>query len=274
MNLTKASFLGSSNVWVASLLWAIAIGLPAIAQTLPTETNRGAPSRSPIIFSAPDLTDKGRPGDRQGAASRGPCSRNVNARELLALVPDTETNPSVGLTVDEHPTFWFSIPYAAQTFYAIEFELLEPVDGQETLPPSQRDYNTLYASQLTNTTSLPGIASFRLPETAPPLKPNKTYKWFVRFYCEEPRLDYPEMPLFMGGSIIRVEPAQYSAGEPEPLDLAIALASSPRERALILARYGIWYDAFNEIATLHRTGAAIADLQALLEAISSSPIAS
>jgi hypothetical protein len=268
MNFTKTLLLSAKKTLVLSLTWAMASSLPVAAQTPSTQSSSNALSRSPIIFSAPpDMTGKGRPGDRQGAASRGRCSRNVNARNLLALIPDTEMNPSVGLTVEEHPTFWFSVPYAAEDFYAIEFEILEPIEGQETLPPEQRDYNTFYQTRLMDTAFLPGIASFRLPETAPPLKPNKTYQWSVRFYCGEPQVDYPDMPLLMGGSIIRVAPTEHRVDGSDTLEHALSSTTSSRERAFVLARYGVWYDSFNEIAHLRRTGSAIADWQALLDAI-------
>lgn len=267
MNYSKIFLLFSKKTVALSLIWTMAGSLSAAAQTPSIPTSRRSRALSPIVFSAPDLTGKGRPNDRQGAASRGRCSRNVNARKLLALVPNTEANPSIGLTLEERPTFLFSVPYGAENFYAIEFELLEPVEGEETRPHEGQEYNTFYQVRLTETASLPGIVSFRLPESAPPLELGKTYKWLVRFHCGEPEADYPDMPLFMGGSIIRVDPSEYSAGESEMLDRALSLTNSPRQRALVLARYGVWYDLLNEMANLRRTGDAIDDWQALLDEI-------
>lgn len=246
MNYPTLSLHLRKTTLTVALIGAIASGIPARAQTTFTRPNSNAASLDSIVFVAPDLSGKGRPGDRSGGASRGGCQANVNPQELVALVPDTKTNPSVGLTVDAHPTFWFNVPYAADKLHALEFVLL---DEQE---------RTVYQTQLAEIAPLPGIVSFRLPETTTPLAVGETYKWLIKVYCEEPQLDDPETPLiFMGSSIIRVAPTP-------DLEDELKVARTERERAFIYARRGIWYNALTEIGNLRRTGSATADWENLL----------
>lgn len=255
MSYPKKSLHFQKTTLTLALIGAIASGIPAGAQTPLARPNSSAASLDPVVFVAPDLSGKGRPGDRRGGASRGECPANINPRELVALVPDTKTSPSAGLTVDAHPTFWFNIPYAAREFYAIEFILL---DEQE---------NTVYQTRLSDIAPLPGIASFRLPETAAPLEVGETYKWIVKVQCKEPQPDDPETPpIFTRSSIIRVAPAP-------DLEDKLAIASTARERALIYARQGIWYNALTEIGNLRRTGSAESEWENLLSDIELKEIA-
>jgi Domain of Unknown Function (DUF928) len=267
MNYFKTSLPLQKKTLALALVWSILGGIPTPAQTPLTQPNSSAASLDTIVFSVPDLTGRGRPGDRSGGASRGGCKANANPKDLVALIPDTNLNPSVGLTVDEYPTFWFNVPYPANDFHAIEFELLERLDGQENLPADQQEFHTVYKTQLATALPLPGIISFRLPQTATPLEAKTTYKWFVKVYCQAPDPEDPDTPIvWMGGSIIR------TTSSPE-LESELSAATSDRDRALVYARYGIWYNALTEIGNLRRAGSATADWEKLLSDIGLNGIA-
>lgn len=236
---------------VLVLLGAIAASLPlgANSQTLSERSRDRMQSLEPIVFATPDLSGRGRPGDRRGGASRGNnCLRFGRAPDLVAFIPDTSSNPSIGLTTEAHPTFWFHVPYAAKDFSTLTFTLQDEED------------NLVYTTQLTGLSNLPGIVSFQLPATAPPLIPEKTYRWVVSPRCEARSRNDDFSLIAAGGSIVRVAIA------PE-LDAELKKASTPRARASIYARHGFWYDTFAEIGNLRRAGEARDDWEQLLESL-------
>lgn len=187
------------------------------------------------LFSTPSGKQaRGRvPGRRRGGARRGACP--ATATPLVAIVPATEvktdTLPEIyvgGATTEEHPTFWFDIPYPLTNDLTAEF-VLQNEQGQDI-------YRTTSANFVDIPT--PGIISVTLPSELAPLEIGKTYQWYFKINCGS------ETPPYVRGGIERV------AINP---GLASRLATaSPLEQATLYQENDIWYDAITAIARLHR----------------------
>lgn len=221
-------------------------GFPSLAQ-VPANSRLDS---EPIVFFAPDLTRRGRPGGRRGAASRGGCQTVIAPEQLVALVPKT----AIGKTVEEYPTVWLSIPFSSKDFHSLEF-ILNDSNGKMV-------YETLWHS----TETLPGLVSFTLPPTIEPLEVGRTYDWYVTVYCQNPEQVEAES-IFVGGSIVRVAPSA-------ELQEDLTAATTERGKAVALARHGVWYDALAAIGKLQTEDSARTDWQHLLAAIGLDELAS
>ena len=160
-----------------------------------------------------DPPQRGAPGDRSDAGSRG-------SEELLALVPVNK----YGWTTAEYPTFWFYLKRQTSSISTIKLELID--ENQKVV------YQTTLALNQTE-----GIMHITLPKTAPRLEIGQQYQWV---------LSSGEMgnEMHAGGWIERV------ALTPE---LASQLQqATPRQRLLIFAKNGFWYETITELAALRR----------------------
>lgn len=151
---------------------------------------------------------------RDGSGSRGCSNSKAIATSLTLIVPSNH----VPTTVSNHPTFLW---YVSEVVSApVKFTLIE----QQSLKP-------VFKKQLKIQKA--GIMQLQIPSRAPALVEGKQYRWTVALVCNERR---PSENTYAYAWIERV-----------PLDgeLAQLLAgvTSRQERALILARAGIWYDA-------------------------------
>jgi hypothetical protein len=198
-------------------------------------------SATPAKFSPPPPPpDRGAAGERGGAASRG-CG--VGNQSMIALVPVYEQTLKQGkteavtvtkvwgLTTEEHPTFWFFVPYTKSTIDSIEFVLKD-----ESSKPSQ----TLYRTSVT-IPEVPGIISIRLSATTPPLQVDKMYHWFfkMRVICD------PQQPVereYVEGWVQRVNPNPKLADSLKQ--------ATPQQRIRLYAENGIWYSALTTLAEL------------------------
>ncbi|MBF2067559.1 MAG: DUF928 domain-containing protein [Calothrix sp. C42_A2020_038] len=161
-------------------------------------------------------------GRAQGGAGRG-C-------EPTALMPVTKSsgrNFLWGLTVNERPQFWFSLPRKMTTKDAIEF-VLKDSSGKE-----------IYKTMLKNSEIPKGIISFAIPEKTQPLQIDQSYNWSFSVYCDFKTLE--DKPGNVQGSIQRVS-------TPENLKTQLAGAKTPVEQATIYAKNGIWFDAVTTLA--------------------------
>jgi hypothetical protein len=185
----------------------------------PTPTNM--PRNSGLISQIINfiLPVKGAPGQRTYAATRSDCP--AIKKPMMALVPPT----NIGLTISERPTFWFYIPYQPTSANPIEFLLIN--DKNSTV------YKTTF--KLTGT---PGIISITLPQNAPALESSKKYNWVLSFMCEPAnRLK----DTFVKGYIERVSINSN-------LKNYLEKVSTPRERILLFAENGLWYDTLTLLA--------------------------
>ena len=166
----------------------------------------------------------GAPGDREDRGSRPGCPQ-VEKR-FTALIPAT----NLGLTVDEHPTFWLYIPYQFSSSKTLEL-VLKDENTKETV------YRTTFS-----VTRGSGIFSFRLPPNAPTLDVGKKYRWKFDFFCNSgSKSEF----VSVNGVILRkfLEPAVAR-------ELETAL---PEERMAFYGRNGLWYDILTELGELRRT---------------------
>ena len=223
------------------LLSPVAGMMPSVAQSSQNELERRV-----VQYETPDLTGRGRPGDRRGGGSRNPVTRCSTAEpdELVALVPVTERSLAVEYTLETQPTFWFYVPYAQNDYHSLEFIL-------------RNDEENVHIAQLTPPAQ-PGVMSYSLPETAPELERDRDYNWLIVVNCENPEQN-SEAAVFAQGWVRSIPPSP-------DLENKLATVTTVRETAQILARHGIWYDALTLVGNLRNQEGAIADWEALLEA--------
>jgi hypothetical protein len=195
-------------------------------ESQPPEVNTNTLNGLPLIYNAPPPPDQGAPGGRsRGGSGRGPCQ---NYQSLTALVPVTKgtTKDFVwGLTVSEHPTFWFDVPERLTAQVPVEFVLQDTAD------------NYVYKQKFTVPETSAGIVKFSVPSTVPPLEVGKRYNWTFSIYCDP---ESPSAAVSVRGSVQRValDPA---------LESQLEAAKTPLERAALYANKGIWHDALTTL---------------------------
>lgn len=162
------------------------------------------------------------PDDREGSGSRTSCP--PVDKPLTALIPS-----QVNHTLSGHPTFWFYVPYSAHVPREVEFVLLD------------EEENELYKT-VVPISGTPGIVSFRLPESQPPLEIGQQYSWQFSYRCN-PRIRAEDD--YVAGMVKRVAP---NAGLMSELEAA----KTPLERVELYAKNGLWYETLTTLAELRR----------------------
>ena len=231
--------------WIKSprqhMILAFAFALALVSFTSCLTRIQAQPTKpvvSTVRFVPPPPPERGTPTGRQrGGASRGQCP--VVGKPLTALVPATQktlgarqgSSPALGtlesvwgLTVAERPTLWFYVPYTLTPKLPIEF-VLQDEQG-----------NDVYQTSFTSSQTPPGIAKFRLPSTAAPLKVGKKYHWYFSIYCDS------DDPVFVEGWV------QRNALNPSVINRL--QKATPRQRTALYAANGIWHDALTTLAEL------------------------
>lgn len=191
---------------------------------------------------------------RSEGSSRGRCEtgKNLSAanktNSLTALVPAYRAKNSEvvwGQTTVAHPTFWFYTPYSSA------------MPGEFVLQEADK---TIYKSPI-SLPGKPGVVSVTLPSSTPPLKVGSRYHWYFSVYCES-----QQPPDFVHGWIQR-----------ENLSPVLKSKSStmlPKHRIAFFATQGLWYNALDESAEMHRINPKDSTWATLLEAIGLNDIAS
>ncbi|MCU0542996.1 MAG: DUF928 domain-containing protein [Oscillatoriaceae cyanobacterium Prado104] len=133
---------------------------------------------------------------------------------FIVLIPAV----NIGLTAIARPTFWLYLPDSFPDRIPFEFVLR---DEQQAVV-----FRTSFPLKKTAE-----IASFCLPESAPLLEIGNKYSW--HFFC---------------GTTCRYGSVERVALKPEIL-LQLETAS-PRQRVLLLARSGLWYETITELIAL------------------------
>jgi hypothetical protein len=176
-------------------------------------------------------------GRRGGGASRSPCSVASSALTLTPLATFTPQTLSSrqkgevdywGLTVSQHPTLWFYVPYENGAAHPAKFVLQDD------------DENNIYQGDIT-LPAKPGIVSVSLA-AAPALEVGKPYQWFFKIYCTKNSSD---APVSVQGVVQRV--TLNSTIEQQ------IKAAPPRQKINLYAQNGIWFDALNTLASLRLT---------------------
>ncbi len=147
---------------------------------------------------------------------------------MTALVP-AKDGIVWGQTVSDRPTFWFYVPDQLTTQTLIEFTVQDAAD------------NYVYQTRLTALVKEPGLIQLSVPATAKPLEVGKPYAWTLSVYCNP---DKPSEAVFVKGTVQRVAPNSV---------LVTKLKSAtPLEQVNLYATAGIWHEALNQLAVLHR----------------------
>lgn len=209
-----------------TLALAFLTSYPQRGESQPSGVKTSNLDRVQVQFTPPPPPEHGAPGGRsRGGSSRGPCQ---NYQSLTALVPVTKggTKEFVwGLTVSEHPTFWFDVPERLTTKIPVEFVLQDTADKY------------VYKKMLTVAEMPPGIVKLSIPSTVAPLEVGKRYNWTFSIYCDPER---PSAAVSIRGSIQRV-------ALDSTLDSQLKAAKSPLERATLYANKGIWHEAITTL---------------------------
>lgn len=229
-------------------------------------------ARSRLTFRMPSPPPTtGRPrGLASGAGSRGNCPNLASLPPLTALVPKTEQTVTTrtgrartttnlwGLTLSQHPTFLFYVPYTkANTSVSAEFVLQDQLE------------NTIYRQAI----PLPdkaGTIVVQIPKTSAPLQVNQPYYWSLNIYCTpEARVAAltDQHTVWVRGMIQRNLPSA---------ELSKQLAQAkPRTQLDIYATNGYWYDAIATLIELRQTNPAdpalAGDWRDLLDSIRIAP---
>ncbi len=197
----------------------------------------------PVFAQEPE--NRGAPGDRKGAGSRGECRAVANKPPLIGMVPLVERNTKykqqgktdskfskyvLGLTVSEHPTFWFYMPYTSKDINSVTFTLLDQSNNYVTKKPIP-----------VTVSGTPGVVSFTLPKTEKSLEVGKFYHWFLSVSCQSQNQSDDTV---VEGLVERIQPNS---------NLMHRMATAtPRERVALYAQEGIWQDALTLLGELRR----------------------
>lgn len=192
-----------ANLGRESLISSLSAGLTPVAFA-----NQSAAAKS--LFSLP--VDS-KPRRSQGSGSRG-CDQGDLA-EVTLLIPSQDV---AGQTMLGHPAFFLYLPKSVPV--PIKFTLSLP-GGIEPVYETQ-----IEAPQA-------GIVKLELPEDRPELLSDDIYMWSVMLVCNEKR---PSANPYYFSWVERV-PATPT------LEEELATATTARDRALVYARAGAWYDA-------------------------------
>ncbi|MBW4553732.1 MAG: DUF928 domain-containing protein [Aphanocapsa sp. GSE-SYN-MK-11-07L] len=168
----------------------------------------------------------GRPGNREGAATRSAC---LSANTLTALVPLS----NLGLTTEGFPTFYWYVP---QNNCLAEFRLVE-------VDPTNNNETVIYLSRM-DLSGAARVVGLSLPKDGSvlPLKVGKEYFWDIGLVALTSAGDPPSN--FVKGWVKRVEPSA---------SLAAALQTAKGiDRYEAYANAGLWYDALNTLVQLRQ----------------------
>lgn len=171
---------------------------------------------------------RGIPGRRLGGGTRDPlaCVQGKPSY-LTALLPQT----NLGLTTDDYPRFFWFVPKTKAKL--AEFTLYE---GDEQTPDRSLIYKTTFSIAGT-----PGVASLTLPTNAniPPLQVGKDYHWSVALVCNPAQ---PESNIQIDGWVQRVAL--------DPSLSARLTKASARDRVLLYAQNGLWFNTLTSLAEM------------------------
>ncbi|NJK37692.1 MAG: DUF928 domain-containing protein [Oscillatoriales cyanobacterium RM2_1_1] len=238
---------------------SVIVGIPAVyaQELLPRAVS--AMTDSSLQFRAPDMTDRGRPGDRNGGGSRGPCP--IDPRALYALTPEDGR----GLTMSDSPSFWFRVPYQSGEYDALKFQL-------KRIWNNGKREDLVYEKMIPAAEVPVGIISVALPVTASLQLEPTYYEWSLAAYCNDSNdaNAEPTEAAVVFGSIVKVKPT------PE-LQQALKTAPTDRDRVRIYAENGLWYDSLTLLGNLNRNSLnqpeLLGDWQALLQSVKLGSIA-
>lgn len=165
----------------------------------------------------------GRPGNREGAATRGTCKFNLAEQQpgLTALIPPS----NIGLTTAANPTVFWYLP--KNNYQVGEMMLYKATETEQTLV----DRTTFL---------LEGRSSLdRFTWANQTLALNQDYRWVLSLICDPANPD-PSQIVYVEGWIRRVDLA--------PNVQATLAKTQGLNRFQVYAQSGLWYDALTVLA--------------------------
>lgn len=190
----------------------------------------GPPLTAVIPLPAPETTDS-----TETASAEAVNSEATDIKMSIEGPLGRQRADVFSLTTQAHPSFWFYVPYSLETT-PLEFVLQDEENntlyqsglyqnGLNQSGPSSAATEQLSTQLVSNGDR--GIIQVTLPDSAPALQPETTYRWFFLAYCDE------DDPSFVEGWVTR---SSLSA-------TADALAdATPKEQAIFYAQNGIWQE--------------------------------
>ena len=178
--------------------------------------------------SPPPGAPTGRP---KGAASLGRCP--TTDIPLTAIVPAKNIYAG-GLTVEEHPTFWFYVPYySSEELNSAKLVLLDA------------EKNIVFQRKI-RLPETPGIIEIRLPYK---LEINKTYSWYFSIICD---LQKPSRNPSVKGWIQRVEPTKRLKQQLTGIAQQQDGVAKQQQKYLAYIENNIWYETLTNLAESRR----------------------
>lgn len=156
-----------------------------------------------------------RPLRTSNSGGRRGCDLN-NPIDINLLAP----NDHIATTVSGHPTFLWNV--SKTTSVPMRFALVESSVAEPVL-------------ELQLKVEKPGIYEIKVPPNIPELKVGRIYRWTVSLTCNETS---PSQDSYAYVIFERVPITSKLAQE-------LAVATNERERSLVYAQSGIWYDAIS-----------------------------
>jgi Domain of Unknown Function (DUF928) len=215
-----------------------------LALILTNLTSVQAQLSSGVKFIQPP-SRQGTPKGTVPAGSRRGCPQTQ--KPLTALVPVTQFSDNTqlrwGLTTQNHPTFWFYVPYESKSVKTAKFSLRD------------RTNRALYETNVT-LTGTPGVISVSLPSTAPQLENNQWYRLylFINISCA------PNTPYQKDFAEAWVKREVLTSALSSEIEKATTL-----QKANLYAKNSIWYDAITTVAELRRQNPKDAEWNNLLQ---------
>lgn len=210
--------------------------------------HRHCKPRKNVYFKQPQR--QGTPQGTRPAGSRNACFVAAEEMPLTAIVPVTKRTEGRqlrwGLTTKEHPTFLFYVPHKLKSIKNAKFSL------------RNRQNQTIYETQL-QLNDAPGVISVSLPPNTTSLEINKWYQYylFVDTNCASNKSCKAVAQAWVKRENIQAQ-----------LDRI-----SPRQRGLLYAKSGIWYDAMASFAKLKYAGGKNSEWVQMLESVGLGKIA-
>ncbi|MBW4564387.1 MAG: DUF928 domain-containing protein [Mojavia pulchra JT2-VF2] len=179
-----------------------------------------------------NIPDRGLPGRREVGGTRGPntcISSSSEIPTLTLLLPPT----NLGLTTAAYPRFFWYTP--TNKAHRVKFSLYQ-VNEQ-----TQQDTLVYDTTFIPNRAA--GISSLTLPSNSnvPPLAINQLYQWSVSIICN-PQDTSPRSMMTVDGWVQRVAINPNVANKLQQI--------SQRDRILVYAEQGLWFDLLSTVADL------------------------
>ena len=211
----------AKQLYSARLLSLLAASIASLSLLTPAMSQSALqPQLSAVNYNPPN---RGAPSRTRNALSRaGLCG------DLTAIQP-SQTN--WGETLAARPTFAI---YVSEPATDLTFELKDESSGEIV-------YQTLF-----DQISGPGISLYTLPDTAPALEVDRSYRWQVSLECEQfSTLRVPQRGTKLSDGVIVRRASD---------ELQIALANTTdSEKPSLLAANGLWYDTVYTLLTWRLT---------------------